>query len=452
MSKSWAISGIDLHLDLAGPRRRGALERTLREAVRSGRLPPGTRLPSSRSLAVDLGLARNTVAAAYGQLVAEGWLEGRQGAGTRVALRPVVTAAPAASSPPPSRRPQFDLRPGVPDLAAFPREAWLAATRRALREAPFDALGYGDPRGRIELRRALAEYLARARGVAASPDRILVCSGLVQGLSLIRAALAGPWAVEEYGHAAHRRGLDAVPLRVDDEGAVVSELGDARVALLTPAHQFPLGSTLSPVRRREAVAWARAAGSIVVEDDYDGEFRYDRRPVGAMQALAPEHVVYAGTASKSLAPGVRLGWLVLPPQLLDPVLAARAHGDWPGALEQLTLAELLASGGYDRHVRRMRLAYRRRRDRLASTIGHVSGIEAGLHAVVDVEDDEASVVERARRADLLVEGLDDYRFGARTRGPALVVGYGTPPEHAFGGALERLSAVLVPGTGTVPGI
>jgi GntR family transcriptional regulator/MocR family aminotransferase len=441
MPRTWAIGPVDLHLELGGTRVRGALERTLRDALRSGRLAPGTRLPSSRALARDLGLARNTVAAAYAQLVAEGWLEGRQGAGTRVALHP-VGAPPAPSTPPPARVPRFDLRPGVPDLAAFPREAWLAAARRALREAPLDALGYGDPRGRVELRRALAEYLARARGVAASPERIVVCTGLVQGLSLLRAALETAWAAEEYGHAAHRRGLGATSLPVDRDGAVVSALGPVGAVLLTPAHQFPLGATLSPARRREIVTWARSSGGVVVEDDYDGEFRYDRRPVGALQALAPEHVVYAGTASKSLAPGVRLGWLVVPGELLDRVLQARAHGDWPSALDQLTLAELISSGGYDRHVRRMRIAYRRRRDRLLGTVPRVTGIDAGLHAVVELDEDERSVVERARRLDLVVEGLDTYRFGPAERGPALVVGYGTPPEHAWLGALGRLTEVV----------
>jgi GntR family transcriptional regulator/MocR family aminotransferase len=440
MSRSWAIGDVDLHLDVDGPRVRGALERTLRDALRSGRLAPGTRLPSSRALARDLGLARNTVAAAYAQLVAEGWLEGRQGAGTRVALHPAF-APPAPSTPPPARAPRFDLRPGRPDLTSFPREAWLAAARRALREAPFDALGYGDPRGLIELRRALAEYLARARGVAASPERIVVCTGLVQGLSLVRGALNTAWAAEEYGHAAHRRGLAATSVPVDADGAVVSELGSVGAVLLTPAHQFPLGGTLSPPRRREAVAWARSTGGVIVEDDYDGEFRYDRRPVGALQALAPEHVVYAGTASKSLAPGVRLGWLVVPHPLVERVVAARAHGDWPSAIDQLTLAELIASGGYDRHVRRMRIAYRRRRDQLVSAVDGVRGIDAGLHALVEV-DDERAAVERARRHDVVVEGLDTYRFGAEPRSPALVVGFGTPPEHAWHGALGRFREVV----------
>jgi GntR family transcriptional regulator/MocR family aminotransferase len=263
----------------------------------------------------------------------------------------------------------------------------------------------------------------------------------VQGLSLVRAALGTTWAAEEYGHAAHRRGLDAAPLRVDDEGAVVAELAAVGAVLLTPANQFPLGVTLSPARRRQAVAWARATGGIIVEDDYDGEFRYDRRPVGALQALAPERVVYAGTASKSLAPGVRLGWLVVPGALLERVLAARAPGDWPSTLDQLTLAELIDSGGYDRHVRKMRIVYRRRRDRLLATTRRVAGIDAGLHAVVEV-DDERAVIDRARRHDLVVEGLDSYRFGPEPRTPALVVGYGTPPEHAWEGALEALRQTL----------
>ena len=441
MTETWATFGVDLHVDPGGSRLRRSLERALRDAVRSGRLTPGARLPSSRSLARDLGIARNTVAGAYGQLVAEGWLEGKQGSGTRVALR-AVSDIPAPSTPPPGAASRFDLRAGRPDVTLFPQRAWLAAARRALRAAPFDALGYGDPRGRIELRRALAEYLARARGVVASPERIVVCTGLVQGLSLVRAALDGPWAVEAYGHAAHRRGLDARPVPVDDDGAVVAELGDAHVALLTPAHQFPLGVTLTPARRRAAVEWARAGGGIVIEDDYDGEFRYDRRPVGAMQALAPDQVVYAGTASKSLAPGVRLGWLVLPATLLDAVVSARAHGDWPSALDQLTLAELIESTGYDRQVRRTRLVYRNRRDRLVAALGPVAGIDAGLHAVVPVHEDEAVVVRRALRHGVLVEGLDSYRFGERSAGPALVVGYGTPPEHAFDGALGRLREIV----------
>ena len=310
MANSWAISGVDLHLELTGRRVREGLEAALRDAVRSGRLGGGVRLPSSRVLATDLGISRNTVAAASGQLVAEGWLTAREGAGTRVAERAVSTAAPDHARVREERDPRYDLRPGFPDVAAFPRARWLAAARRALADAPAHAFGYGDPRGDPGLRAALAEYLSRARGVHADPDRIVVCSGFAQGLSLLCSALrsggAGRVAVEAYGHRAHREAiaaheLEVEPVPVDGRGAVVERLDPAGALLLTPAHQFPLGPALHAERRLAAVAWARETGGVVVEDDYDGEFRYDRRPVGAMQALAPEHVVYAGTASKSLA-------------------------------------------------------------------------------------------------------------------------------------------------------
>jgi GntR family transcriptional regulator / MocR family aminotransferase len=458
VQKTWAISGVDLHLDLRGPRLRAALESALREAVREGRLRPATRLPPSRSLAADLGIARNTVAGAYAQLVAEGWLEARQGAGTRVAAHPVAERRSPADAAEPLP-PRFDLRPGTPDLAAFPRTAWAAAARRALAAASVQALRYPDARGRIELRRALAAYLARARGVSTDVDRIVVCSGFAQGLALICGALraggATRLAVEAYGHRSHREtavgsGLEVTTVRVDEEGAAIDELTEADAALLTPAHQFPLGSTLAAPRRIRAVEWARATGALLIEDDYDGEFRYDRRPVGAMQALAPGHVVYAGTASKSLAPGLRIGWLVLPDELVAPVLAAKKLTDGPGALEQLTLAELIASGAYDRQVRRARLAYRRRRDRLVRALGRrvpdarVTGIVAGLHAVVELPrgQDEGAVVARAGRHGLRVEGLHAYRVGEQAHAPALVVGYGTPPEHAFTTAVARLCAVL----------
>lgn len=370
MAETWAISGVDLHLDLGGARVRVALESALRDAVRTGRLSAGLRLPSSRSLAGDLGIARNTVAAAYAQLVAEGWLDARQGSGTRVAVRTVATNAPTAAPGVEKRPIRYDLRAGTPDLSAFPRAAWLAAARRALRTAPYEAIGYGDPRGRLELRQALADYLSRARGVHASPDRIVISSGFAQGLTLLCQALrargATSVATEAYGHQSHRSAVDAAGLQhttvsVDAEGAAIDELADVDAALLTPAHQFPLGPTLVAQRRIRAVGWACETGGFIVEDDYDGEFRYDRQPLGAMQALGPEQVVYAGTASKSLAPGLRLGWLVLPADLIEETLAAKRLTDGPSTFDQLTMADFVASGGYDRHVRRSRLAYRRRR-------------------------------------------------------------------------------------------
>jgi GntR family transcriptional regulator/MocR family aminotransferase len=482
MDKTWATSGLDLHLDLgSGPRGvRARLEAALRDAARTGRLAPGTRLPSSRALAADLGLARNTVADVYAQLVAEGWLTARRGSGTEVADR-AAAADPAAPRPHPAataagpgvaasgwtaaelgRRPRYDLRPGSPDLSLFPRPGWLAAARRAVQAAPAEALGYADPRGRPELRAALAGYLSRARGVQAHPDRIVICAGFTQGLALLshvlRARGVTTLAMEACGQASYRElaqasGLAVALLPVDGAGAAVDQLpgSGAGAALLTPAHQFPLGAALAPQRRNQAVGWARDTGGVVIEDDYDGEFRYDRQPVGAMQALAPGHVVYAGSASKSLAPGLRLGWLVLPAGLAAEVAAARALADRQGsAFDQLTLAEFIRSGQYDRQVRRARLAYRRRRDRLAATLRQqapgqrVTGIAAGLHALLELpaglaEDD---VVARAARRGLAVEGLAPYCAPGHPRGPALVLGYGTPPEHAFTGALARLCAVL----------
>ncbi|GAB2598621.1 PLP-dependent aminotransferase family protein [Streptomyces capparidis] len=461
MRESWATLGVDLHLDLTGPRVREGLTRALREAVSGGRLAPGTRLPSSRALAHDLGVARNTVAEAYAQLVAEGWLTARQGSGTSVAARPLP--APSAAPPvtrPAEEAPPYDLRPGAPDLSDFPRTAWLAAARRALGAAPSDAFGYGDPRGRPELREALAGYLARARGVRADPEHLVVCSGFLHGLSLLCAALhaagAATLAVEEYGVGYHRNaaaasGTRPVPVPVDGEGARTDLLtGDA--ALLTPAHQMPLGACLTPRRRAAAVAWARAAGAVVIEDDYDGEFRYDRQGPGALQGLDPGRVAYLGTASKSLAPGLRLAWMALPEHLVEPVVETRKLRDAHSSVtDQLTLAEFLRHGGYDRHLRRARLRYRRRRDRLVAELARraprarVTGVAAGLHVLVRLPDgaDEAEVVRRAAARGLALYGLADFGFRpAPGAPPALVVGYGTPPEHAFAGALERLCEVL----------
>jgi GntR family transcriptional regulator/MocR family aminotransferase len=462
--KTWAIAGLDLHLDLAGSRVRAGLEAALRDAVRSGRLLPGTRLPSSRALAADLGIARNTVAECYGQLVAEGWLAARQGGGTWVAERAgPPSGAAAAPTSAQARRIRYDLRTGVPDVSAFPRPGWLAAARKALLAAPSAALGYGDPRGLPQLRAALAGYLSRARGVAVTPDRVIVCAGFAQGLELLcdalRARGVATLAAEGYGHAQHwriarNRGLVVTALPVDGGGAVLGDLGGAHAVLLTPTHQFPLGVPLAPARRRQAAGWAASAGGLIIEDDYDGELRYDRPAVGALQALAPEHVVYAGTASKSLAPGLRLGWLVLPAHLVDPVAELKgAAGRRSSSLDQLALAEFIDSGAYDRQVRRVRLAYRRRRDRLVAALRRdapqvrITGIAAGLHAVLRLPPGqrEEDVVARAARHGLAVEGLGAYRMDTmdgHPEGPALVVGYATPPAHAYTTALARLCAVL----------
>jgi GntR family transcriptional regulator/MocR family aminotransferase len=460
VAKTWAISGVDLHVDVGTTRVRASLEDALREAVRSGRLPAELRLPSSRQLASDLGLARNTVAEAYGQLVAEGWLVSRQGSGTRVARRAPDRDTATPPAPPVTGTPRYDLRAGSPDLSSFPRAGWLAALRRALAGVPVQALGYGDPRGRIETREALAGYLARARGVRCDPDRIVVCSGFAQGLALLCSVLRAPRApmvaVEAYGLPAYREilgghGVRLSTLAVDGDGAAVDSLSKESAVLLTPAHQFPLGPSLAPTRRARAVAWAVESGGLVLEDDYDGEFRYDRHPVGAVQALAPDHVAYLGTASKTLAPGLRLGWLVLPRALVDAVVAAKSGADYTGVLEQLTLARFITSGGYDRHIRRRRLVYRRRRDALLRALARevpearVTGVAAGLHALVRLPDgvSEEAVVAGAARRGLAVGALAPYRAGGdQDHAPALVVGYATPPDHAYSGALARLTAAL----------
>ncbi|GHD11760.1 GntR family transcriptional regulator [Streptomyces violarus] len=460
MAEPWATLGIDLHVEPTGPGLRRGLTDALREAVRSGRLAPGTRLPSSRALAADLGIARNTVADAYADLVAEGWLTARQGSGTRVAARTVVPPAGTAPHPRARARPAYDLRPGSPDLASFPRAEWLKAARRALTAAPYDALAYGDPRGSPELRAALAGYLSRARGVRADPERIVVCAGFAHGLKLLGTALrargARAAAVESYGLDVHWRlltasGLDTTPLPFDQLGTDPGDLPGADAVLLTPAHQFPMGVPLHRDRRAAVVDWARRTGGLVLEDDYDGEFRYDRQPVGALQGLDPDRAVYLGTASKSLAPGLRLAWMVLPPGLAEEVTAAKGGVDTCGVLDQLTLAEFLASGAYDRHVRATRLRYRRRRDALVAAVtarapgARVTGIAAGLHVLLRLPPGtEQSVVQAAHWQGLAVHGLARYQHPAALAEPvdALVVGYGTPPDHAWSGALDALCAVL----------
>ncbi|MGP4017564.1 MocR-like pyridoxine biosynthesis transcription factor PdxR [Saccharopolyspora sp. 5N708] len=454
--------GTDLHLDLErdGLGVRASLIEALRETVRTGRLPPGASLPSSRTLAADLGLARNTVVSAYTELVAEGLLTARQGAGTRVARRP---AAPATHARPRSAGPLHDLRPGLPDVSSFPRAEWLRATRRALASAPDQAFGYSNPRGSIELRTALANYLARTRGVRTDPSRIVICSGAMHGLTLLGAALQARQvrsaAVESYALDIHRNilakaGLRTPAVELDGYGAktdTLRQLPETGAVLLTTAHQFPTGVALHPDRRAAVIDWARTVDGTVIEDDYDGEFRYDRPPVGALQSLDPERVIYLGTTSKALAPGLRLGWMVLPEHLVGEVERTKGEADFiSSALNQLVLTEFLNSGAYDRHVRARRLAYRRRRDQLVDALAthaphiRVTGIAAGLHAVLELPTDtEQAVLRSAAWHRLAIQGISRFRHPSVAKGrDALVIGYATPSNSAWTGALDALCGVL----------
>ncbi len=473
MTDGWANSGLDLHLAIDPRRKTASLEDAVRAAIRDGRLPAGTRLPASRSLARDLGIARNSVAEAYSRLVAEGWLEARVGSGTSVADRsflPVAEAAPQAE-----RALRLDLRGGIPDVSGFPRTAWAAAVRTALAQAPGAALGYQDLRGAQRAREALAGYLARAMGVWASPDDLVIAPGFGGVLRLVALALvargARRIAIEEYGHALHREilsdaGLQPVPLPVDGEGAVVDLLDDLDVdgALLTPAHQFPTGVALSAARRTAVVRWCERTGAIVIEDDYDGEFRFDRRAIGALQALAPQQVVYAGTASKALAPAIGLGWGVLPRELMVPVLEQRRlAGAATGAIAELALALFIETGGYDRTVRSSRLRYRARREHVDGVLrqrmpdARLTGMAAGLQSLLELPDgvDEVEVSARAAALGLRIEGLRSYRadaVGAPSAGrrsatfvshrPAMVVGFGAPPESRFEESVAAMIAAI----------
>jgi GntR family transcriptional regulator/MocR family aminotransferase len=460
-------AGVDLHLELSGPGLRAGLTEALREAVRSGRLTPGSRLPASRTLAADLGIARSTVTECYAELVAEGWLTAQQGSGTRVAERATARRAAATAAPagPIRRRPTQGLLPGAADFAEFPRTQWLAAARRVLAVAPPDAFGYGDPLGRVELRTALADYLARVRGVYAEPERIVICSGFHHGLTLTARALkargARAVAVEAYGLDLYRAlltdtGLRIPPLLVDEHGARTDDLASLSgvgAVLLTPAHQFPTGVALSPERRAAALDWARTTGGLILEDDYDGEFRYDRKPVGALQGLDPERVVYFGTASKSLAPALRVAWMVVPEHLLPDMTAAKGRVEMVSALDQLTLAEFITSGGFDRHVRSRRQSYRRRRDQLVAAMAQrapgirVTGMAAGLQVVLELPPGtERSVLQAAVRRGLMVSGLAEFRHEEldpqAAAQDALVVNYSAVSGSAWEGALNALCSVM----------
>jgi GntR family transcriptional regulator/MocR family aminotransferase len=458
-------SGPELLLELdRGARRplRAQLEDGLREAVRSGRLAAHVRLPATRALASDLGVSRRLVVDAYGQLLAEGYLIARPGAGTFVA--DAAGASTTAAAEPPASVPTFDFFPGFPDLANFPRQAWLRALRATLREAPDRAFGYPDPRGALQLRRALAGHLRRVRGVVADPETIVVCSGAAQGFFLLARALGGGRiAVEDPGLPAHRailaaQGARLVPLPVDEGGARVEQLaqlaaeeGPIDAVLVTPAHQSPTGVALAPPRRAALLAWAGEGGGLVIEDDYDAEYRYDRAPLAAMQGLAADRVVYMGTVSKTLAPALRLGWLVLPPRLVEDVTSHKLLADHGcPTLDQLALARLIESGAYDRHLRQARRRYRSRRDALVRSVARhlpearVTGLAAGLHAIVRLGRavDGMRLMQAAARRSVGVYPLGYAYLDVRAVDDGLVLGYANLAEPAIEEGIRRLGDVL----------
>lgn len=451
----WANLGIDLHIELPqGVGIKAALLQALRDAIDSGILKPGTRLPPSRTLALDLGVARNTVADCYVELAAAGWLMTRQGSGTVVAsLADSRNRDPVSTSS--AGRFTHSLTPGSPDVSAFPRTAWISSARRALTAAPHDAFAATDPRGRIELRNALSGYLGRTRGVRVDPDRLVISASSGHGIALLARAIGGTFAVDAYCLHLHRQlltdeGVNTVPLSVDESGTCTEELTStsASAVLLTPTHQFPLGGPLTPKRRGTALEWASRTGGIIVEDDYDGEFRYDRKPVGALQGIAPNHVAYLGTVSKSLSPAIRIGWMVLPDKLIDPVLAVKGpYERWVSSTDQLTLADFIESGRFDSHIRKMRGSYRRRRDQLVTILSlrvpevRVEGISAGLHAVIRLpRGTERSVLAAANARGLGLEGLSTFRHPDTLPADSdgIVVGYSTPTPSQYARAVEIL--------------
>jgi GntR family transcriptional regulator / MocR family aminotransferase len=431
------------------------LERTLRTAIRDGRLAPGARLPSSRALSGELGISRGVVTSAYAQLAAEGYLEARQGAPVRVA-RGVRTEPPRPTAPSLQPRYAYDFAPGLPDLAGFPRDRWLRSVRGAWRESALDALGYGDPRGVPELREALAAYLGRVRGAAADPEHVIVCTGFRQGLSLtcrwLRASDIEHVALEEPGWHAQRliieeAGLHVTPVPVDGEGIDVGALqaSGADVVVMTPAHQFPTGAVLSARRRAALIEWADRGDRLIVEDDYDAELCRER--VGALQGIAPDRVLYIGSASKRLTPGMRLGWMLPPSWLSWALISAKAIEDAGSEIAgQLALADFIARGEFERHLRRMRHRYHHRRDRLVQALAdrlpdwRPSEATGGLHTTVVLPGgtDESALLTAAARRGVGVEGLSLHSYTGDCP-PGLVLGHAYLSEPAIERGVQLLA-------------
>jgi len=461
--ESQANSSWETFLELDGSARGPLHERlrqALRAAVRSGRLAAGSALPPSRRLAADLDCSRWVVTEAYAQLVAEGYLEARPGSATRVRRLGGEAAGPPRMSSRPLPPPRFDLAPGLPDLRAFPRRRWADAVRAEATTVPFTDLGLPGPGGHPRLRAILAEYLGRARGAVADPENVTVCGGVSDGVTRLCGALAAAGlrrvAVEDPGwtrlrEAVAAAGVHVVPVPVDGQGLRVADLvaADVRAVIATPAHQFPTGVVLAPERRAELLGWARRADGLILEDDYDAEFRYDRRPVGTVQGMDPARVVLLGSLSKTLAPALGLGWMVTPPAWTARLRAAPAVTQ-PPTLDQLAFATFLERGSYDRHLRASRQRYRARRDALLRQLAgqvpgcRLSGVAAGLHLLLDLPAGvhAAAVVAAAARRGLRLVDLERYHAAGGQGGDALVLGYGNLADAAVAEAVAELAAAV----------
>ncbi len=434
------------------------MERTIREAILTRALRAGVRLPASRTLAQQLGVSRGVVSDAFRQLEAQGFLIGRNREAPVIAAvqSPRLTRTELEATALAAR---YNLSPTRPDVSLFPLTRWLAAAQRVTRRRGPSILDYGEPRGERVLRAALADHLGRTRGVIADPAEIVIVQGTAQSVDLLMRVLRGRGATrvatEDPSQTTAREriraaGLTVVPQPVDSQGLVVDAL-DADAVLVTPAHQFPTGCVLTGERRRQLIAWASATRGLIIEDDYDSDFRYDREPVRSLQGLAPEHVAMIGTVSKTLAPALRLGWLVVPASLVDQAEDTKRLLDhFSPAIDQATLAEMLINGDYDRHVRRARGVYRVRRDRLLTALAEhlpelgVEGIAAGLHLVLRLppEADDIAIADHARSAGINVAALSAFRVVPGEGG--LVIGYGRLADEDIEMAIRELAHVVRP--------
>jgi GntR family transcriptional regulator / MocR family aminotransferase len=435
------------------------LEEQMRSAIQSGSLAAGEQLPSTRVLAEDLGVSRGLILRVYGQLAAAGYICTRQGAAPTV--RATVRFDPQTTRAPHGRpKVVYDLRPHLPEVASFPRRSWLRAVRESLEHARTADLTYSDGAGLWELRVAVANYLSRARGVRAHPEQILITAGSTHALSLVSRLLARQgktrMAFENPSHhvlrsAAVMGGQTVVAAAVDERGVRPDTIERADSVFVCPAHQFPTGVVLAPERRRALVDWAQEFDALIVEDDYDAEFRYDRAPTGALQDLAPERIIYVGSTGKTFAPALRLGWMVLPDDLVSEMSQELTSNMLQvSGLNQLAFANFLQRGDFDRHLRHMRGVYQARRDLVASLLAEllpdheVRGIAAGLHVVLGMPSRlaAASVRTEAQALGIVVESIDQHSF-AQDRGPAaLLVGYGALPEPTLERALTSLAEII----------